>query len=217
VHVVKRVTESDNITVAGRPPAEYVTEYEYRDPYYEGRQREFRGFERARARRIGDSNSPTDVSESVFLLGKCVDETDDGHDDCSLEYRYLDNRAEALKGLPVISEKHDEAGVYLSSSFNNYTLRTLYTGLDGRVVRHAFLSETNAVAYDTGPFTPGSGTVELTPVTVDGEPGAPHSPKLRGEGYAQIRSASAVDLYGNKPRLVQRVPSALCARRRNPA
>src|SRR5690606_38239089 len=68
-HVVKRVIERDNINLRGRPPAQYMTEYEYRDPVYEGRQREFRGFARARARRIGDANSPTDVSESVFLLG----------------------------------------------------------------------------------------------------------------------------------------------------
>src|SRR5690606_40069116 len=46
-HVVKRVVERDNITIRGRPPAEYVTEYEYRDPVFEGRQREFRGFARA--------------------------------------------------------------------------------------------------------------------------------------------------------------------------
>src|SRR5690606_37701520 len=38
--VVKRVIERDNITIAGRPPAAYVTEYEYRDPVFEGRQRE---------------------------------------------------------------------------------------------------------------------------------------------------------------------------------
>jgi hypothetical protein len=74
--VVKRVIENDNITIRGRPPASYVTEYEYRDPLFEGRQREFRGFGRARALRIGDQNSPTDLSESVFLLGECKDPTD---------------------------------------------------------------------------------------------------------------------------------------------
>ena len=69
VHVVKRVIESDNLTIAGRPPASYVTEYSYRDPVYEGRQREFRGFRRASAKRIGDENSPSDLSDSTFLLG----------------------------------------------------------------------------------------------------------------------------------------------------
>src|SRR5690606_10363135 len=82
--VVKKVIERDNITIRGRPPAEYVTEYHYRDPVYEGRQREFQGFARARAVRSGDANSPTDVSESVFLLGECRDPADgtawDGRD-----------------------------------------------------------------------------------------------------------------------------------------
>ena len=35
-HVVKRVTESDNVVVGGRPASVYVTEYEYRDPVFEG-------------------------------------------------------------------------------------------------------------------------------------------------------------------------------------
>src|SRR5690606_40879492 len=67
-HVVKRVVERDNITIRGRPPAEYVTEYEYRDPVFEGRQREFRGFARARARRLGDQNSPTRSEEHTSEL-----------------------------------------------------------------------------------------------------------------------------------------------------
>ena len=66
-HVVKRVTESDNLSVAGSGKSQYITEYSYRDPVYEGRQREFRGFRRARSKRLGDANSPTDLTESTFL------------------------------------------------------------------------------------------------------------------------------------------------------
>src|SRR5690606_16140253 len=166
-HVVKRVTERDNITIRDRPPAEYVTEYESRDPVFEGRQREFRGFGRARARRIGDANSPTDVSESVFLLGECLDaatgtpwtgsaaqwqqeRTSPGTHDCAPSNRWRDNLQEALKGLPVETHKMDAGGVHLASTENEYTIRTLYEGLDGRAVRHAFLSTTDTLLYDTG-------------------------------------------------------------------
>lgn len=97
-HLVKRVSESDNISIAGSGFSTYVTEYQYRDPVFEGRQREFRGFRHARSKRFGDANSPTDFTESTFLLGECEDETLDGINDCG---RWRDNPNEALKGLPI--------------------------------------------------------------------------------------------------------------------
>ncbi|HMR78322.1 MAG TPA: toxin TcdB middle/N-terminal domain-containing protein, partial [Polyangiaceae bacterium] len=137
VHVVKRVTETDNHAVAGKPAASYVTEYSYRDPVFEGRQREFRGFKHASAKKIGDENSPTDITETEFLLGECVDETatgagtDNGVDDCSVPERWRDNLREALKGLPYVTEKRDESGRVLSTETMAYRLRKLYIGLDG--------------------------------------------------------------------------------------
>lgn len=215
-HVVKRVIERDNITIRGRPPAEYVTEYEYRDPVYEGRQREFRGFARARARRIGDANSPTDVSESVFLLGECLDPSDgtawDGVDQnhfCAPPNRWADNAYEALKGLPVETHKMDARGVHLASTENEYTLRTLYQGLDGRAVRHAFSSTTDTLLYDTGLGDPGrAGIVRRGFVDEDhGSSWAALSPDTSSEdeqyqaklaSLAHLRSVSVVDVYGNR-------------------
>ncbi|HEX2875965.1 MAG TPA: SpvB/TcaC N-terminal domain-containing protein, partial [Polyangiaceae bacterium] len=160
-HVVKRVTESDNLSVAGSGPSQYVTEYSYRDPIYEGRQREFRGFKRARSKRLGDANSPTDFTESTFLLGECEDEADDGVDACALEERWRDNPREALKGLPIITERFDDEGKYLSTEATTYRLRHLYRGLDGRAVRHAFQSGKRTRLYDTAAATAGTGTEAL--------------------------------------------------------
>ncbi|HVY31615.1 MAG TPA: toxin TcdB middle/N-terminal domain-containing protein [Polyangiaceae bacterium] len=149
-HVVSRVTESDNLAIAGFRASSYVTEYSYRDPVYEGRQREFRGFRRARSKRVGDANSPSDFTESTFLLGECEDETpDDDIEDCSIPERWRDNPKEALKGLPVVTERYDEAGKRLSTALTTYRLRHLYTGLDGRRVRHAFQSASKTYQYDT--------------------------------------------------------------------
>jgi hypothetical protein len=47
VPVVKSTTVRDNLEKIGRTPGRYVTQYEYRDPLYEGRARDFRGFQRA--------------------------------------------------------------------------------------------------------------------------------------------------------------------------
>jgi hypothetical protein len=67
--VVESSVESDNLTALGRAPTVYRTEFKYRDPVYDGRQREFRGFRTAAEKHIGDENSPTVIQESTFLLG----------------------------------------------------------------------------------------------------------------------------------------------------
>jgi|GEM_PF-816301 len=207
-HVVKRVIERDNITLRGRPPAEYVTEYEYRDPVYEGRQREFRGFARARARRIGDGNSPTDVSESVFLLGQCMDPANgslwNGKGQthyCAPARRWEDNAYEALKGLPVETHKMDAQGVHLASTENEYTIRTLYEGLDGRAVRHAFLSQTDSLLYDTAAGKTRRVAIERRGFVDDDHlnPNAEASaPSAYAGGMAHLRTVSTVDKFGNK-------------------
>jgi RHS repeat-associated protein len=227
-HVVKRVTESDNLTVAGAGPGKYVTEYQYRDPLFEGRQREFRGFTRARSKRIGDANSPSDYTETAFLLGECEDETpSNGVDDCSLSERWRDNPREALKGLPIFTEKYDERGVYLSTDSSTYRLRQLFVGLDGRVVRQAFESAKKTVLYDTaaGPQTgatlSAATSVELettnpgtswhpvadqlehpgqapTPLSSVTVTRSSQVPLRASTGAAVLRSASEVDFFGNK-------------------
>lgn len=210
VQLVKRVTEKDNLTIAGRPPATYVTEYTYKNPVYEGRQREFRGFRDVEAKKIGDSNSPTSITRSVFLLGECKDETDDATVDC--DERWLDNPREALKGLPVVTETRDEHRVYLSSNHNTYTLRHLYDGLDGRAVRYAFLSETDNYLYDTADFS--ASTPDPTPKTVarvEKLSGSEFSsdeldtfdeklplPVQSTAGAAHVRSTTRMDGFGNQ-------------------
>jgi RHS repeat-associated protein len=223
-HLVKKVTEFDNVTIRGRAPAAYVTEYEYRDPVFEGRQREFRGFRRARARKLGDANSPTDVSESVFLLGECLGSdgrpwngVDQAHA-CAPPLRWQDNAQESLKGLPVETHKYNLSGAHHSSVYNNYTLRTLYQGRDGRAVRQAFLSESDSLLYDTTPAANGASRVRPTypsggglgfadlgaSVTVPTLP-TPGSAVASGAptvayaaGMAHLRTRALVDAFGNK-------------------
>ena len=149
VHVLKRMTESDNLNVAGKTTTQ-VTEYAYRDPVFDGRQREFRGFRLARVKVLGDTYAPTDYTESRFLLGECEDETvgafDNQIDDCADPGR--DNPREALKGLPIITHKYSETGIYLTTEASTYRLRNLYSGLDGRAVRSAFEVGKRAILYD---------------------------------------------------------------------
>ncbi|MCW5809571.1 MAG: VCBS repeat-containing protein [Labilithrix sp.] len=200
-HVLSRVTHRDNLERVGRAAGTYVTEYTYRDAVYEGRQREFRGFRTVRSRTIGDANSPTSIAEATFLLGECVEEPD-ASGTCDVDERWRDNPREALKGLPVLAEQLDENGAYLSSAHTTYRLRRLYTGLDGRQVRHAFGASSESYRYDTSPFVPASSSVNLTDVELERTAGVVtqdvvRSVPLRSSGRARLRQSATVDRFGN--------------------
>ncbi len=203
LHVVSSVIEHDNLGVVGRPDGVYTTTYEYRDPGYDGQQREFRGFTTTHVTRYGDANSPTSATTSTFLLGDCKDETpNDNIDECSLPERWRDNPREALKGLPVLSETDDTNGVTLSTTHNTYRLRQLYAGLDGRSVRHAFHEQTDAYVYDTSPFQSNLSTTTLPEVNLELTLGTTTTDTsatvtIRSNAWAHILSSSAVDAFGN--------------------
>ena len=208
-HMIKRVTERDNLTVAEGAPA-YVTEYTYRDPVFDGRQREFRGFRFASMRQVGDLNSPTSTTTTEFLLGECEDEDDEppgggATSRCSPDGRWADNVREALKGLPVITETSDEQGiVYLSTTHTTYRLRKLAVGRDGRQVRHAFAVQTDTWHYDTSdpaafaaPKPTTMSDVERQAVLGSPRPERQRSIMLRTIGAVHVQSDRTVDVAGN--------------------
>ncbi|MBX3212311.1 MAG: hypothetical protein KF850_09785 [Labilithrix sp.] len=199
-HVLARVTRRDNLERVGRAAGTYVTEYTYRNPVYDGRQRAFRGFRTVRTRTLGDTNSPTSVAEATFLLGDCAEEPETPG---ACSERWQDNPREALKGLPVLGEQLDETGsIYQSTEHTTYRLRHLYDGLDGRRVRHAFASATDAYRYETSPFVQAASSVLLADVEVEPSAGVVRAdPKrdlrLRSSGRVRIRRSTNIDRFGN--------------------
>ena len=188
--VLVSTTVRDNLERIGRPAGVYRTEYSYRDPYYEGRQRELRGFREARVTVRGDSNSPTSHARTVFLLGECPQEG------CG------DNWREALKGLPVLSENFDDQGVYLATEHTTYTLRQLYTGLDARRVVAALPTGKDGFVYDTASFDRVPNVATVDDVLLD-LPGVTTAPEQRvvtvraSAGTARVRSSTDIDDFGN--------------------
>jgi RHS repeat-associated protein len=164
--VVVRSTNLDQLDKVGRALGRYTTEYSYRDPLFDGIQREFRGFEVADSRTLGDENSPTATTRSTFSLGLCQ-VTQSGLDTCSPAERWRDNWREATKGLPLLVETFDEHGVYLNSVHNQYELRQLYQGLDGRRVTVAYPSGSETFVYDTASFAASEDSVSLDELRVN--------------------------------------------------
>jgi RHS repeat-associated protein len=116
---------------------QYVTEYHYRDGYYDGVEREFRGFGETRVREIGDTNAPTSVVRRVYDLGIAD---------------------ESRKGLLLTQENLAEdsscAGDYrgcFERIVNTVTSRTLLTSPAGLSVRYSFISQTDNQIYEQQP------------------------------------------------------------------
>jgi RHS repeat-associated protein len=229
VQVVTSTTEHDNLANFnfGNAGGNYVTQYMYRDPVYEGRQREFRGFRTAGTRKVGDSNSPTSITRSTFLLGECIDENPNDPTDptnpantCSPAQRWRDNPREALKGIPVLTETLDESlsdttapgynfldatGVFASTTHTTVRLRRLYVGLDGREVRTAFTAISDAYLYDISLPSQTAGApilqtdVELEITSTFTQDLEPSTSVIPRStvGMVQTSSASEVDFFGN--------------------
>jgi RHS repeat-associated protein len=204
LQLVVRETETDNLAAVGRPSVPNVTEYAYRDPFFDGRQREFRGFGTVSVTRIGDENSPTATTTSAFLLGECKSEDSKGVDICAPAERWRDNPREGLKGLPVVSDTFAAGGVYLSTVHRSYTLRQLYVGVDGRVVRHPFESATDTYLYDDTPFVPSISKASLSDLVLESKLGVATPEPARTfslwstTGRAHTRSRTVVDRFGNE-------------------
>ena len=116
VPVVTQIVEGDGLG------SRYTNQFTYRNAYYDGYEREFRGFERASRRELGDDaqGAPTLVTRFRFDTGAQV---------------------EALKGKPLQVEALDEAGGIFHRETNVWTARGLPT------VRAAGETRTNSFAF----------------------------------------------------------------------
>lgn len=183
--VVRSVSTTDRFNVLGRAEQVSLSEFAYHDAYYEGIEQEFRGFGAADAVSRGDWNNPTVWSRTRFNQGRRPSGIADD--------RLAENPNEALKGREFMTEVFDEDGDYLSTSFATLTDRYLLTGLDGREIHYAFVSETNELRYDTTPFAPdGSTTLELSAVVRESvAAGVVGSPSVESTYDLVVRSNAA--------------------------
>ncbi|MDH5492706.1 MAG: hypothetical protein OEY14_12205, partial [Myxococcales bacterium] len=206
--VVRAMETNDHFSAVGGGNADNVmrTAYAYHDGYYEGIEQEFRGFAVADAVAYGDGEGrnglhPTQWSRTHFHQGRRPNEI--------ATARLADNPYESLKGRQWLSETFDSFGEYVSTSHASVTARHLATGLDGRPIWYAFVSQSDELRYDYANYAPGSESLTLPIVTFEEVPAsggvaAPtgvsesHSVAVRAAGWAWIRGTTdEVDNLGH--------------------
>jgi RHS repeat-associated protein len=201
ISVVKRVIVKDGLEAIRGGGAGDVTEYDYRDPMYDGRSHSFRGFRETAAAHLGDAHSPTMITRAAFLTGECAEDGVVGR--CLPQNAWMENSREALRGLTRLLQIEDESGVTLSTRHTRYRLRNLYTGLDGAIARTAYSVSETAFSYDTGAYVPAPETFSATEIEVERTPGTVVADPVKSwtlpskAGRMQASTGSIVDYFGN--------------------
>ncbi len=128
VQVVGRVTVRDN-----NSGQEYVTDYSYRDGYYDGIEKEFRGFAQVTKTERGGPDAPSLLTRYTFDVG---------------------DTEESRKGLPLSQALLEEegslvppVGLFETADYALIT-RTLATGTNGEQVRYSFTARTDTRIYE---------------------------------------------------------------------
>lgn len=128
VQVVSRTVVKDNLS-----GQQYLTDYHYRDGYYDGQEKEFRGFGEVRKQERGGAGAPGLASLHGFDVGQTHE-----------------SRKGMLKSLALMTETGGLAplkGVFEQAD-HSLTTRTLYTGTDGQKVTHSFTSATRTRIHE---------------------------------------------------------------------
>jgi RHS repeat-associated protein len=107
VDIVSRIETEDSLGNS------YATELAYHDGYYHAPFRLFAGFARAEETFVGDATAPTQITRRVFDTGRDIF---------------------ALRGKTLRESTEDDGGRVFSEKINTWDVRTLYTGIDGRLV-----------------------------------------------------------------------------------
>ncbi|MBK8591845.1 MAG: VCBS repeat-containing protein [Sandaracinaceae bacterium] len=198
--VVRGVSTTDNFQTFGREQNITRSEFHYHEGYYEGIEQEFRGFGAADAVAFGDANHGSQHTRTFFHQGR--------RPSSIASDRLAENPYEALKGRQWYTETYDDDGAYLATAHGTVVARNLTTGLDGRVIWYAYVSQTDEFRYHHHEFVRGDTVRELPwlqfeRVNADGEPEATEAPyawrvPVRSATFAHIRGTTdSVDNVGN--------------------
>ena len=132
VQVVNRVTVHD-----ANSGDDYTIDYHYRDGYYDGVQKEFRGFVRSQEIKVGDASAATTVTNLVYDVGM----SDESHKGMLLESEVL-----AVGGRC----EGDFTGCFVRT-VNQVTTRVVVTAAQtatGQPIAYAYVSQTDSFVHE---------------------------------------------------------------------
>ncbi len=112
----------------------YTTEFQYHDGYYDGTEKEFRGFGRVERIEVGDDSAPTLITKSEFDTGRLF---------------------EGMKGNLLRATTEQEDGSIFSDETTSWTVPPiqLYAGTDGRAVHFTHPTGTVRLIEELGQGT----------------------------------------------------------------
>ena len=112
----------------------YRTEFSYRNGFYDAKEKELRGFERATKREIGDATAPTLVTQFEFFTGE---------------------QQEALKGMTKTTQTETEGGQVFSRVSNDWVARPLGLEAAGEdPITYAYVEREVTDVIEKGSGTP---------------------------------------------------------------
>lgn len=130
VQVVSRTAVKDKLS--GQV---YTTDYHYRDGYYDGAEKEFRGFGEVRKHEYGGLDAPGLISLHGFDVGKVYE-----------------SRKGMAKSLALLDETGTVSPPKKLYEIADHTLTTrmLFTGINGQKITHSFTSASRTTIYERG-------------------------------------------------------------------
>ncbi|MCB0171331.1 MAG: VCBS repeat-containing protein [Anaerolineae bacterium] len=132
VQVVSRVTVHD-----ANSGHDYITDYHYRDGYYDGVQKEFRGFARVTEIEHGDDTAPTTVTEYVYDTGQ----SDESRKGLVLEQTVLGEGGQCTSPISDCYRRE----------VNQLETRVLHSAGTGQRVAYSFVRQTDSYLHENLP------------------------------------------------------------------
>jgi RHS repeat-associated protein len=197
IHVVKRMVTSNGLA-APHLIAKTVN-YDYRDPVFDPRSHEFRGFETVATARPDDGVVPGSETTQTFLVGQCV------HAPGAPCAPTVDNPFDALRGIVANTVTRTPSaaafvGATLSSTHSVYQIRRVAAGSDGRAVRLVYPEQVDSFVYDsTVPASGGAASLDDVHATDPGDQILSHPSPVPADGsagVAHLRSSRVLDDWG---------------------
>jgi RHS repeat-associated protein len=132
VQVVSRVTVHD-----ANSGADYVTDYAYRDGYYDGREKEFRGFAHVTETEYGDDSAPTTVTRYCYDTGA----QEESRKGLVLEMAVLGENGQCQEPVNECYRRQ----------VNQLTTRSLYGDGKTTLVAYSFITQTDTYIHENQP------------------------------------------------------------------